>query len=647
LTVSTNLYIADNGDGLGSLGGVYVVPVTGGAAQPVATQSFIVNQPSGLAVDTAGDLYILSMLGLTGSVYNSGQQVLVIPAASPTTPYILPSTKLDTSTSMAFDPLGNLDIVELLAGNAGDVAQLAYVSPVNMGKIALSQAGQQVSFNFEFNQPTTLNGFRVITQSDTSQEVIQALGGTCPTGKITTLPNAGPAISPYFPYICAQAFYGDPTFPGIRSSAIQVKGSAGSILASTAVYETGLGGAETTYPLNASATAAGLEQPQAVVVSGLNRKTYVADTQAGIVYYTNGVGGKTITPVSTGAITLQAPAALGLDGAGNLFIGDFNLGEVVEVPQTTGAAASVLNTGGLLQHPIAMAVDFAGNLYIGDAGSGGIEAGSGNPGYVVKVPVGGTPFKMTIPSVSIVFPQALAADPVTGALWIGDGGDPSSVGQVVELSPDGSTATVIPLDGITNPTGLVFDPAEDLYVLDGTANTITAVPPSSTGVAPYLVSFNNALLASASALGVSAGGQSFIIGNIGAGSSNSLVYVDGNRSTLSFGDVKVGSESPFQTATEYNIGNASLTLDTPYFTTNAANAAFSFLNSSTCTNGLVLAASHSCTMNIQFKPSFIGHTSQQITVDSSAYNVGSTSGAPILTVQGTGTNSGAIAHHKK
>ena len=383
------------------------------------------------------------------------------------------------------------------------------------------------------------------------------------------------------------------------------------------------------------------------MVSGLNRKTYIADTQAGLVYYTNGVGGKTITPVSTGAITLQAPAALALDGAGNLYIGDFNLGEVVKVPQTTGAAASVLNTGGLLQHPIAMAIDFAGNLYIGDAGSGGIEAGSGNPGYVVKVPVGGAPFKMTIPTVSIIFPQALATDPTTGALWIGDGGDPSSVGQVVRLSPDASTATAFPLDGVTNPTGLVFDPAEDLYVLDGTANTITAVPPASTGVSPYLVGFNNSLLASASALGISAGGQSFIIGNIGAGSSNSLVYVDGNRSTLLFGDVKVGSQSQPQTATEYNIGNASLTLATPYYTTNAPNTAFSVLNSSTCTNGLVLAAAHSCTMNIEFTPGFIGQTSQQITVQSNAYNPGATSGAPYLTVKGTGTNSGAIAHKKK
>ena len=68
-----------------------------------------------------------------------------------------------------------------------------------------------------------------------------------------------------------------------------------------------------------------------------------------------------MTPVSTGTIAIQAPSALALDGAGNLFIADFNLGEVIEVPTTTGQAPSVvIQPGGLLQHPIALAFDFLG-----------------------------------------------------------------------------------------------------------------------------------------------------------------------------------------------------------------------------------------------------------------------------------------------
>jgi hypothetical protein len=72
----------------------------------------------------------------------------------------------------------------------------------------------------------------------------------------------------------------------------------------------------------------------------------------------------------------------------------------------------VVNTGGLLQHPISLSFDCLGNLYIRDAGPGGLYASNSKPGYVVRIPVGGAAFKMTIPSVTVVYPQALATDPL-------------------------------------------------------------------------------------------------------------------------------------------------------------------------------------------------------------------------------------------
>ncbi len=350
-----------------------------------------------------------------------------------------------------------------------------------------------------------------------------------------------------------------------------------------------------------------------------------------------------MTRVSTGTIPIQAPSALALDGAGNLFIADFNLGEVIEVPTTTGLAPSVvIGPGGLLQHPMALAFDFQGNLYIGDAGPAAIAASSGDPGYMVKLPAGGTAFKMTIPSVSIVFPQALATDPKTGALWIGDGGDATGVGQVVQVSADGTTATTSPINGVTNPTGLALDPAGDLYVLDGNAETLTVVPPAASGVPSHLVDFDNTTLSAASALAISAGGQSFVIANIGTGNNNTLVYLNGNASALPFGNLRVGNQSPTMTATEYNIGNLSLTLQSPFYTTNRRDPAFSVLGSSTCGNGLVLATSAPCTINVQFTPQFIGQTTQQINVQSNGYN----SGQPTLTLSGTGTVGGGVRRNR-
>jgi sugar lactone lactonase YvrE len=650
---SNNLYISDNGGfSQTDLGGIYKAPDTGGAATKIPTEQFSINQPSGMAFDAAGNLYVATLLGTGTGPYNAGQQVLVIPALSPTTPYILPSSGLDSGASMAFDAHGNLDVLDSVDGA---VLQLSSPNPVNLGNVFVGQAGSPVLFNFEFNAPVDLRGFRVLTQGDVSTEISQAAGGNCTLGNHNTIGAGGPRISAYYPYTCKEYYEGTPTYPGVRNGAILVRGAGTTILASLPVWQTGFAGVEVTYPLTATTTVKNLQQPQAIAISGLNKTVYVADTLAGKVYSYAGLANTTQTTVNTGTIALSAPSALALDGAGNLYIADYGTdagpGQVVEVPTTTGAAPSVVNTGGLLQHPIALTLDYLGNMYIGDAGPAGVYAGASNPGFLVKIPVGGAAFKMPIPAsanFSIIFPQALATDPYTADLLIGDGGDPSSVGQVDKIFADGSGGGTGPIlvngaNGVTDPTGLAFDQAEDLYILDGTANTITVVGGPTSGTTPWLLNFDNTTLSGASALAISAGGQSFVVGNIGTGSSNNLVYLNGNRSRLAFGTVNVGTPSPAQTATVYNIGNLDLTLKTPYYVTNGFNAAFDVLNSSTCANGLMLAPSIPCTMNIQFTPQSLGSTSQQITVESDGYN--GTTNNPILTVQGSG--GGAVAKHHR
>jgi sugar lactone lactonase YvrE len=653
LRSGTNLYFADNGNFNGSDGGIYSVPATGGAVTKVATGSFVINKPSGLALDAAGDLYILSFLGPDNPTYNAGEQVVIVPFASPTTPYILPNTGIGTSSSMAFDPSGNMDVLD---SQDGAVIQLSSTKAVFMGNVFVGKTGLDVLFNFEFNAPANLRGFQVVTQGDVSSDLlVDTKNSNCATGNHTNLGGrGGPAISPYFPYSCNESYYGNPAFPGNRLSAIEPYGPGKTALASQAAYQTAFAGVEVIYPVDAKATAINLQQPQALAISGLNKKIYVADTQAGKVYSTNGLGSAATTPVSTGTITLVSPTALALDGAGNLFIADANNfngtgAQIVEVPTTTGLAPSVLNTGGLLDNPIALAFDYLGNLYIGDAGPGGLNADSSNPGYIVKVPVGGAPFKMTIPPINggsgpIIFPQALATDPYTAALLIGDGGNPGAgAGQVVQVSANGSSAGTGPVNGVTNPTGLAFDQAEDLYILDGTANTITVVGGPTSGTTPWLLAFDNTTLSAPSALAISAGGQSFVVANIGAGNSNSLVYLNGNSSTLAFGNVPVRTTSPSQTATVYNIGNLDLTLSSPYYSPSLAGFPFHIAGSSTCANNLVLRPSIPCTIDLQFAPIANIHSTQQLKVNSDGYNTG----IPTLNLSGTGTLKGSDKRRRR
>jgi sugar lactone lactonase YvrE len=627
---SNNLYIADNGGNPGGdnvNGNVYIAPAAGGAAVAVSTQTFTLYQPSGLARDTAGDLFILSKF----TTDPTAQQVVEIPFASPTTPYIIPNTGLQNSSSMALDPNGNLDVLQLTPGAA---IQLAFVTPVNLGSVTVGSTGASIPFNFEFNAPATLSGFRALTLGDVSNEVIEMPGGTC-----TTVPAT---ISPYMPYTCTEAFAGKPQYPGTRVSAIQVEGTPStSILGSSSVYENGTSAAEVTYPMDTITTADTLQQPQGVAISGLNNTVYIADSFSGQVYSTTYMTGTTFTPVSTPGFVLQAPSAVALDGQGDLYIADYNLGEVIKVPTTSGQAPSLVATSvagvNLLQHPIALAIDYLGNLYIGDAGPDGDSASSAVPGYVVKIASNGSPSKMTIPSgIKIIFPQALAADS-EGNLLIGDGGAdvvPSN-GQTVKVTAAG-TASVVRAEGVktpTNPVGLVFDAASQLYVLDGTVGTLTVIPPMGAG---FQVGFSTTLSAP-SAMAASAGTQSFVISNVGNATSNSLVYLNGNSSTLAFGNVAEGRTTTLP-ATVHNIGNQDLTLGNPYLDQLVDNPAFSISRGTTCSNNGGLDPATSCVIEVSFTPTAVGFTSAEAAVESTAYN----NGIPIVNFNGTGTAGGAV-----
>ena len=624
---STNLYLADNGDSQGSNGGIYTVPANGGAAQPLPLGSFVPQNPSGLALNAAGDLYILT--AFAANTGPAGSQVLIVPAASPSTPYVLPSTGIAEGGDLVFDSAGNLDVTDSFNGV---VSQMAYGTSFDIGHTNVGQTGQQIQLNVEFNAPATLRGFRVVTQGDVSTELTQVSAGNCTNG-----PKNSSTVNT--PFLCTTTYQGAAAFPGLRESAVLVRGPGNTILASAAVNQTGFAGEEITYPLRTVSTATGLQQPQALAISGLNKTVYVADSAAGQVYSTGGLAGTTLTPVSTGSFTLQAPDALAIDGAGNLFIADFNLGELIEVPTATGAAPSMLiPPGGLLQHPMALTIDTLGNLYVGDAGPGGSGASNGNPGYIVKLPVGGIPFKLNIPSVAVVFPQALTIDYYTNNLYIGDGGDLSGTGQVVGVASDLSGAGVIPVPNVTNPTGLVFGPTGALSVLDGTTNAITVYPIDDTTATAYVLPLTTNPLIAASALAGSAGGQSFVVADIGAGNNNTLVFLNGDRSTLAFGSLPVGTQSQPLTATEYNIGNLNLTLGNPFYSSPSSNTAFSILGSSTCGANLTLAVSGSCTINVEFTPAAVGQTTQQIMVKSTGYNTG----VPILTLRGTGKPAGGV-----
>jgi hypothetical protein len=602
----------------------------GGSVTSVGTGSFAINQPSGLALDGAGDLFILTTAGV-----GNNQEIIEVPASSPSTPYLIPTT-LNNLDTIAIDPLGNLDVAGASFGSYVD--QLNFSNPVGMGSVNVSTfaKGTAIQFNFEFNAGATINGFRAVTRGDqgtsTNNSLADVVAGSSGTCRNQTLSGFTTA---YNPYTCYQTFQATPQYPGIRASAIQVKGASTSLLSSTPVYETGLSGAQIAYPLTATTTATGLIEPQGITSSGFDQKAYVADLLGGVVYSTNGVSGSSLTPVSTGNIQLSEPCDVTVNAEGDLYIADYYLGEVVVVPAAPGKSPFVLNTGNLLQHPISLTVDFLGDLYIGDSGPDGVNSTSSVPGYIVEVPYNGSAFVLPTPGVTVIFPQVLTTDSITGNLYVGDGGDNAVAGQVVMVPASGASAQVVTVTGVaapTDPSGLTIDPAENLYVLDSDADTITVIPAG--GGASHQLSFNGSALATPAEMAFSAGSQSLIISNIGDGNNNnSLVFLNGNNLQLAFGNQAVRTTSQTQTATVANIGNQNLTLSRPYNTITHASSAFQILGSTTCAQNLTLAPSGTCSVNVQFAPTATGAQSELMTINSTAYNTN----IPVMTFSGTGT----------
>ncbi|HEX3941494.1 MAG TPA: hypothetical protein VHX11_08435 [Acidobacteriaceae bacterium] len=632
-----NLFVAD----LNST--VYEIPGGSTTATIYFVPSFLLYEPSGLALDPQGNLYILTD---TAEAPTPSQQVpeniIKVPTLGSgsydtSSAYRVPLTGVSGSgilngSGIAFDSLGDLYVADYASNDTFEVIlppSLLYLSAVNV-----NTTGSTVALNYGLNASNRLRGFSFSGEGDNSSE-IQDLGGSCPNTGNTTTGSDGGAISTSDPFICTENFAADPSYPGIRSGAIKLKGASATILASTGAFSLGIAGEAVLYPLHERNGATGLDSPAGLAVSGEDKKLYITDNgSTPAIWSANGPGGSNLTAVSTGTITLSDPLGIAINGAGDLYVADSGLGDIVVVPSNSAVAPYTANPGGLLLHPLSVAFDTSGNLFIGDAGASGSGATTSSPGFVVEVPVGGgSAFKVSTGGVTVVYPQALAADPYTGNLIVGDRGASGGPGQVVDIAAGGGSATVTTPSGVTDPVGIAFDPAEDYYVLDQPTGDLVIVP--AVGGYEYSLYTDAALVDTPSALAITSGGASFVAANhasTGVNASNGIVFLDSAaKATLSFGSVAVGSTSGQLNARINNIGTASILFSTPYVTTTGDTADFTVVNTS-CVDGLGLSpGSGPCNIYYEFMPVTTGALNETNT-----YNTSSFAPTASLELKGTG-----------
>jgi hypothetical protein len=152
------------------------------------------------------------------------------------------------------------------------------------------------------------------------------------------------------------------------------------------------------------------------------------------------------------------------------------------------------------------------------------------------------------------------------------------------------------------------------------------------------VGFVNTSLSAPSALANSAGGQSFVVANIGNGTSNSLVYLNGSSSAFAFPNQKINTTSATEITALHNIGNASITLSKPFYNLTGSSV-FSEVSTSTCGNHDAVASAASCTTNLQFRPTAVQTYAGQLSIVSTAYN----NGIPVLNLSGTGSSTASVS----
>ena len=128
--------------------------------------------------------------------------------------------------------------------------------------------------------------------------------------------------------------------------------------------------------------------------------------------------------------SLNVPAGLALDSAGDLFISDTGNRRIREVAASTGVISTIAGTsqngdgglaaGAILNNPLGLAADSAGDLFIAEASD--IREVDGTTGVISTIAGGGTSTTDGIPALQAkLSPLSVALD-TTGGLLVGEAG---------------------------------------------------------------------------------------------------------------------------------------------------------------------------------------------------------------------------------
>ncbi|MGA2721003.1 MAG: hypothetical protein ABSG79_01205 [Bryobacteraceae bacterium] len=466
---------------------------SGDGGPPTTAQ---LNGPSGVAVDSAGNLYIADTNNQSIREVSNG---VISTVAGNQTPGFsgdngsATSAQLNRPWGVAVDSAGDLYIADAMNQCIREVSNGVISTVAGTGTHGFSgDNGPATSAQLDNPYGVAVDSAGSLYIADSSNSRIRKVSG----GVITTIAgngtpgfsgDNGPAASARLAYPQGVAVDSASNLYIADAGNNRIRKVSNGVIATVAGGGAFLGD-------NGPATSAQLDNPEGVAVDSA-ANLYIADTSNSRIRKvsnavistvagngTVGFSGDNGPPTSA---QLANPWAVAVDSAGNLYIADYGNNRVREV--SNGVIATVAGNGtrgfsgdngpatsAQFYDPAGLAVDSAGNLYIADYGNNRIRKVSN--GLITTVAGGGAALGDNGPATSakLADPYGVAVD-AAGNLYVADWGNNRirmvSNGVITTVagtgtrgfSGDNGPATSAQL---ANPQGVAVDSAGNLYIAD-------------------------------------------------------------------------------------------------------------------------------------------------------------------------------------
>jgi len=466
--------IAPNGS-MQTFAGTGVAGFAGDGGPATAAE---LNQPYGLAFDTAGNLYIadlgngrvrkVSVAGVIQTVAGGG----AFPATSGGQGGPATSAQLMQPRNVTLDGAGSLYISDFGANQVYTVASDGTLTLVAGTGVAGFSGDGTSALLAQLNAPAGLaidSAGELYIADSSNNRVRKVYNGVIITVFNTPGPTGLALASTTTLYVAASSYFGtlSQQTPGIPSAVDVAVDQAGDLYTTSGAFVleiparglvttiAGSGASPNFGGDNGPAITAQLYSPSSVAMDS-SGNWYIADTSnnrirrvtpAGVISTIAGTGtaGSTGDNGPASAAELNAPRGLAFDIFGNLCIADSGNSEVRKITPQGLMLPSITQ----LNNPVSVATDTQGSVYIADAGNN----------RIVKVTAAGT--ASTVATINA--PQAVAVD-ASGNVLVAD---PT---QVWTIAPAGVASTLI--TGLSSPTGIAVASDGSLLIAETGANLI-------------------------------------------------------------------------------------------------------------------------------------------------------------------------------